>query len=126
MQGRLKRSVEDLLVVQLKARFPFKPDDNIRSILTQKLDGKDPLLDEECHAITTYMYNDQDAAIILDAVSVLRCGSQCSGQLCVSFLPLCCQGFASALVRLSLCCGRVTCVHCGYDRLSLLWRVRST
>ena len=73
-------------MVQLKARFPFKPDDNIRGILTQKLDGKDPLLDEECHAITTYMYNDQDAAIILDAVSVLRCGSQCSGQLCVSFL----------------------------------------
>ena len=62
-----------MLVVQLKARFPFKPDDGLRAILNEKLDGRVPLLEEEYSAITSYMYNDHDAAIILDAVDDLRC-----------------------------------------------------
>jgi hypothetical protein len=72
VQARLKQSSADLLVVQVKARFPFKTDAFLRDIVTRRLQDEEPMTEDEVNGIVTYMYNDTDAHAILGSVHEIR------------------------------------------------------
>lgn len=50
----------------LKSRFPLKHNNEIKNMLEQKISGF--IQEEECSDIISYMYNQDDADMLLDKI----------------------------------------------------------
>ncbi|KAL1512004.1 hypothetical protein AB1Y20_005279 [Prymnesium parvum] len=80
VQKQLKHTVLELLRVYLKGKFPLKRDAEINVMLQQRASSY--ILEEEWTDIVKYMYNADDAAMLIDRVkelSRLDAGSLSSG-----------------------------------------------
>ncbi len=108
MQSRLKQSSADLLVVQVKARYPHKPDAFLRDVVSRRLQDGEPMTEDEVNGIVTYMYNEHDADAILGQLHDIRCGKGVCVRPCV-LACACVRVRACVRVSVFLC----TCVHKG-------------
>ena len=111
VQSRLKQSSADLLVVQVKARYPHKPDAFLRDVVSRRLQDGEPMTEDEVNGIVTYMYNEHDADAILGQLHDIRCGKGVCVRPCV-LACACVRVRACVRVSVFLC----TCVHKGGGR----------
>jgi len=63
VQSQVKATIAELLKMYLRGRFPFKHNSEIKDMLNSKLNGF--IYEEECTDIIKYMYNQDDAEVLL-------------------------------------------------------------
>lgn len=67
VQQQVKNTIKELLKMYLRGKHPYKNDNDISGMITQK--AKSFLNEDECQDIITYMYNKEDSALILEKVN---------------------------------------------------------
>ena len=55
-----------LIQMYLKSKFPLKNNNEIKGMLTHKMEAH--IQEEECNDIINYMYNQEDADILLEKI----------------------------------------------------------
>jgi len=63
VQGQVKITISELLRMYLRSRYPLKNNAEIKDMLNSKMN--DSIQEEECIDIINYMYNQEDAEILL-------------------------------------------------------------
>ncbi|EGR28674.1 hypothetical protein IMG5_170580 [Ichthyophthirius multifiliis] len=64
VQKQVKKTTKDLLNMYLKGKYPYKNTQEIKQMLEQKIQGW--IFAEECIDIINYMYNKEDAEILIE------------------------------------------------------------
>ena len=64
VQNQVKNTIVELLKMHLRGKFPFKHNSEIKEIIDSKVSGF--IFSEEAQDIIKYMYNKEDAEVILE------------------------------------------------------------
>lgn len=70
VQIQLKKTVTELLKVNLRTRFPLKSSGDIQEMVNEKMNGF--LTEDEWVEIIKFMYNDLDSEVIIEDISQLK------------------------------------------------------
>lgn len=66
VQNQVKETVNELLRIQIKNKFPLKPANEINKILEDRVQGL--ILEDEWCEIVKYMYNEADSQLLLNLI----------------------------------------------------------
>lgn len=74
VQNQVKNTIVELLRMHLRGKYPFKHNNEIKEIIDSKINSF--ISQEESHDIIKYMYNKEDAEVLLDKIRGFYVGNK--------------------------------------------------